>query len=226
MKNWMKGLVGFLVFMWSCTIISKSIYVSKLPQVQVENPAQKYIEHVVETDGMVIAGEKQAINTLAGLRVSEIKVQEGDYVEEGKLLFLIDLEDLAQIIAKKESELRKLQYQLSDTQFNQILESQKKEIARLWAYEDYELADEETAIAVTRAQEALNEAENNLKKHVGTTVPHTSDEERQNAWNRYNGWKSKLYQTQDNKTEKERELSALQDKLAGFDKKLVNLSFF
>lgn len=217
MKKWIKGLVVFLAFMWVCTIISKSIYVSKLPQVQVENPTKKYIEHVVETDGMVIAGEKQAINTLAGLRVSEIKVQEGDYVEEGNLLFLIDLEDLTQIIAKKESELRKLQYQLSDTQFNQILESQKKEIARLWAYEDYEIADEETAIAVTRAQEVLNEAQNNLQKHIGTTVPKTSDEERQNAWNRYNEWKSKLYQAQDNKIEKERELSALQNKLIDVD---------
>ena len=76
-------------------------------------------------------------------------------------------------------------------------ESQKKEIARLWAYEDYELADEETAIVVTRAQEKLNEAQNNLQKHVGTTIPYTSDEERQNAWNQYNGWKNKLYQTQD-----------------------------
>lgn len=217
MKKWIKGLVVFLAFMWVCTIISKSIYVSKLPQVQVENPTKKYIEHVVETDGMVIAGEKQAINTLAGLRVSEIKVQEGDYVEEGNLLFLIDLEDLTQMIAKKESELRKLQYQFSDTQFNQILESQKKEIARLWAYEDYEIADEETAIAVTRAQEVLTEAQNNLQKHVGTTAPKTSDEERQNAWNRYNEWKSKLYQAQDNKTEKERELSALQNKLTDVD---------
>lgn len=217
MKKWIKGFLVFLVMMWICTIISKSIYVSKLPEVRVEKLSKRYIEHVVETDGIVTAGAKQAINTLAGLRVSEICVQEGDYVEKGDILFRIDLDDLSKMIAEKESELRKLQYQQADTQFNQILESQKKEIALLWAQEDYTNTDEATAIAVTRAEEAFREAENDLKSHLGTSVPHTSDEERAKAWGTYNSWKEKLYQAQDSKTEKERELSELNAKLESAD---------
>lgn len=212
-KKWIKLFVGFLVFMWVCTIISKSIYVSKLPQVKTEKPSRRYIEHVVEADGIVTAGAKQAVNTLSGLRVSEICIQEGDYVEEGDILFQIDLDDLADMIADKEAELMKLQYQLADTQFNQILESQKKEIALLWAQEDYTITDEQTAIAVSRAQEALREAENDLEKHMGTSAPHTSDDDRKNAWNTYHNWKNKYYNAQDSKTEKERKLAELNAKL-------------
>ena len=39
----------------------------------------------------------------------------------------------AEAISNKEAELKKLKYHLSDTQFNQILESQKKDISILWA---------------------------------------------------------------------------------------------
>lgn len=211
-KKWIKLLIGFLVFMWVCTIISKSIYVSKLPQVKTEKPSRRYIEHVVEADGIVTAGAKQAVNTLSGLRVSEICIQEGDYVEDGDILFRIDLNDLSDMIADEEAELMKLQYQLADIQFNQILESQKKEIALLWAQEDYMITDEQTAIAVSRAEEALREAENDLKNHMGTSVPHTSDDDRKNAWNTYHNWKNKYYNAQDSKTEKERELAELNAK--------------
>lgn len=213
MKKWIKWLAGFLAFMWVCTIISKSIYISKLPQVEIEKPAKKYITHEIETDGIVTAGAKQAINTLAGLRVLEIKVQEGDYVEKGTILFTIDMQDLSDMITTKEAELLKLQYQLADTQFNQILESQKKEVAKVWAQEDYVLAEQTTTIEVNRALEALHEAEKDLKAHIGTTVPQTSDAERQNAWNSYNGWKNRLYQAQDKKTQKERELSELRTRM-------------
>ena len=112
--------------MWVCTIISKSIYVAQLPRVQVKTLEKKYIEHVVEGDGIVVAGGEQAVNVLPGLRVSNIKVQEGDLVEKGDLLFGIDLEDLSDMISDKEAELTKQRMHLSDTQFNQILESQKR----------------------------------------------------------------------------------------------------
>ena len=228
--------------MWVCTIISKSIYVSKLPQVKTEKPSKKYIEHVVEADGIVTAGAKQAVNTLSGLRVSEICVQEGDYVEKGDILFRIDVNDLSDMIATKEAELMKLQYQLADTQFNQILEAQKKDIALLWAQEDYVNTDEKTAIAVSRAEEALRDAENDLKNHMGTSIPHTSDDDRKNAWNTYYNWKNKYYNAQDTKTEKERELSelnakledseelseeelkALQESISGLEKELISIT--
>ena len=213
MKKWIKLLIVFFVFMWVCTIVSKSIYVSKLAQVKTEKPSKRYIEHVVEADGMVEAGAEQAVNILSGLRVSEICIHEGDYVENGNILFRIDLSDLADLIEEKEAELKKLQYQLADTQYNKSLESQKKENELLWAKEDYKISDEQTATTVSRGEELLREAENNLKKHMETPASCTSDDERKKEWNAYYDWENKYCDAQDSKKKKERELEELEAKL-------------
>ncbi|MBO5032089.1 MAG: biotin/lipoyl-binding protein [Lachnospiraceae bacterium] len=214
LEKWIKIFLIFLAFMWLCTIISRSIYVSKLPQVKTELPLKRYIEHIVEADGIVTAGGEVAVNTLSGLRIEKINVQQGDAVKSGDVLFTIDTADLKSIIAAKETELTKLQLQLADAEFNQILGAQKKEIALLWAQEDYDSADKETALAVQRAQEALSKAQGELQKHLGTSAPHTSDEDRENAWNRYNTWKKQGYELQDTIAEKERTIAELEEKLS------------
>ncbi len=217
LKKWLKIFVIFLAVMWVCTIISKSIYVAQLPRVQVKTLEKKYIEHVVEGDGIVVAGGEQAVNVLPGLRVSNIKVQEGDLVEKGDLLFGIDLEDLSDMISDKEAELTKQRMHLSDTQFNQILESQKKEIGILWAKEDYESAEKETAVTVERAKQTLAEAETDLHKHLGTPIPHTSDKDRENAWFDYNQWKQRGYDLEDNIAAKQRKIEELQEQLQNLE---------
>ena len=217
LKKWLKIFVIFLAVMWVCTIISKSIYVAQLPRVQVKTLEKKYIEHVVEGDGIVVAGGEQAVNVLPGLRVSNIKVQEGDLVEKGDLLFGIDLEDLSNMISDKEAELTKQRMHLSDTQFNQILESQKKEIGILWAKEDYESAEKETAVTVERAKQTLAEAETDLHKHLGTPIPHTSDKDRENAWFDYNQWKQRGYDLEDNIAAKQRKIEELQEQLQNLE---------
>lgn len=214
LEKWSKIFLVFLAVMWLCTIISKSIYVANLPRVNVQTPEKKYVEHVIKAEGIVISGGERAVNTIAGLRVSSIKVQEGDAVKEGDVLLEIDLEDLTSIISEKESELVKLQYHLADAQYNEVLNAQKKEIARLWAEEDYNNADRETAVTVERAQKALQEAQNDLNKHLGTAAPYTSDSDRQSAWDNYNNWKKKYYKLADQITAKEREIEALKEQIS------------
>lgn len=218
LEKWIKIFLIFLAFMWLCTIISRSIYVSKLPHVETETPSKRYIEHIVEADGIVTVGGETAVNTLAGLKVEKINVQQGDVVKAGDVLFAIDMADLNSIIAAKETELTKLQLQLADGEFNQILNAQKKELAQLWAQEDYDIADKETALVVQRAQEALSKAQGELQKHLGTSAPHTSDEDRENAWNRYNTWKKQGYELQDTIAEKERTIAELEEKLSSMTK--------
>ena len=74
-KRILSAFAIFIALMWLCTIISKSIYASKLPVISTINPEEKYIEHIVEVAGIVIAGEKKPINALSGLRVERIMVQ-------------------------------------------------------------------------------------------------------------------------------------------------------
>ncbi len=218
MEKWMKIFLIFLAFVWLCTIISKSIYVSGLPMVKTDTASKKYVEHIVNTDGIVTAGGEIAVNTQAGLRVDKIYVHEGDAVQAGDVLFTIDTSDLTELISAKETELSKLQCNLSDWQVNAVIDAQKKEVAILWAKEDYETADKETALAKERAKEALDKAEAALGKHLADTVPYTADNARRNAWDAYHDWVNKGYGIADKITAKEREIQDLEEQLAELEK--------
>ena len=218
MEKWIKIFLIFLAFVWLCTIISKSIYVSGLPMVKTDTASKKYVEHIVNTDGIVTAGGEIAVNTQAGLRVDKIYVHEGDAVQAGDVLFTIDTSDLTELISAKETELSKLQCNLSDWQVNAMIDAQKKEVAILWAKEDYETADKETAVAKARAKEALDKAEAALGKHLADTVPYTADNARRNAWDAYHDWVNKGYGIADKITAKEREIQDLEEQLAELEK--------
>ena len=212
-KKWIKLFLVFLAVMWLCTIISKSIYVSGLTRVKTDLLSKKYIEHIVEADGIVLAGGEVSVNTLSGLRVEKICVQQGDEVKQGDALFTVDLRDLEELIAQKENEIARIELQLSTAQFNETLDAQKKEVALLWAKEDYENADKETALAVERAQSALLKAENELQKHLDTDAPHTSSADRKKAWNKYNEWKKRCYELEDKIAALEKEIQKLKNEI-------------
>ena len=214
MEKWIKIFLVFLAFVWLCTIISKSIYVSGLPRVRTDTASKKYVEHVVRTDGIVTAGGEIAVNTQAGLRVDKIFVQQGDEVQAGDVLFTIDTADLAELVSAKETELSKLECNLSDWQVNAVIDAQQKEVAILWAKEDYETADKETAVAKERAKEALEKAEAALGRHLADTVPYTADNARREAWDAYHDWVNKGYSISDKIAAKEREIQDLEEQLA------------
>lgn len=214
MEKWIKIFLVFLACVWLCTIISKSIYVSGLAVVRTDTPSKKYVEHVVEADGIVTTGGEIAVNTQSGLRVDRLYVMQGDAVKAGDVLFTIDLKDIADIISVKETELSKLQCNLSDIQVNEVIDAQKKEVELLWAQEDYETADKETLTAKERAKEALDQAEAELGKHLADPVPYTSDNSRQEAWDDYHDWVNRGYSITDQVTAKEREIRDLEEQLA------------
>lgn len=220
MEKWIRVFLVFLAFVWLCTIISKSIYVSGLTIVKADTPSKKYVEHIVEADGIVTTGGEIAVNTQSGLRVDRIYVMQGDPVKAGDVLFTIDLKDIADIISTKEMELAKLQHSLSDIQVNAVIDAQKKEVAILWAQEDYETAEKMTQTAKERAKEALDQAEAALGKHLAEPVPYTSDRARGEAWEDYHGWVNQGYSISDQITAKEREIRDLEEQLAQLGKTL------
>ncbi|NBJ91043.1 HlyD family secretion protein [Parablautia muri] len=131
------GFSFFLVFMWLCTLISKSVYTTRLPMVSTISPEEKYIEHKVEVAGIVVEGGKQAVTSLPGVKVKTLIAHVGDRVEEGDILFQIDLDDLKEIIKEKQRQINSLQLQVNTILENQELEEQKKEIEEERAREDY-----------------------------------------------------------------------------------------
>lgn len=182
-KKIMAGFAIFMGAMWLCTVISKSYYTTKLPVVSTATPEEKYIEHIVEADGIVVEGGSQAVNALGGLRVSEVSVQIGDRVEEGDELFRIDLEDLREMMVEKQSQISKLQLQINAILENQELARQKKELDEKRAREDYDAAARQKDTEVGRAAEQYAQAMEDLEDAIYGDIDGLSDEEIEDRMN-------------------------------------------
>ncbi len=164
-KRYLWGFGIFLGFMFVCMLISKSIYASQLPIVSVKTPESKYIEHIVTAEGITVEGSNQAVNALAGTRVESIQVSVGDRVEEGDVLFKIDLEDLNTLMEERQAEIDKLSLQIAAIVENEELARQKKELESARAKEDYDKTAQEEGTDVGRALQAYVEAEEALEDH-------------------------------------------------------------
>lgn len=164
-----KIVVGFFVFigfMWLCTIVSKSIYASRLPIVSVEGIEEKYVEHIVEAEGIVIAGDKNPVTALSGLRVDKLMVQVGDRIEEGDVLFTIDMDDLALFIEERETQISKLQLQIHTIMQNEELARQRKALEEERARADYDALARREDTLVGRAAEDVNQAEHDIEDQI------------------------------------------------------------
>lgn len=163
MKKVIAGFGIFLILMAACTLISRSVYAYRLPMVSAVRPESKYVEHKVEAEGIVIAGGERPVTYQPGFRIASMPVRVGDRVEEGDVLFQIDLEDLEEMIAEKENEISKISLQINTILENQALEQQKKELELARAREDYDTTARLQDTQVGRALESYVQAENELE---------------------------------------------------------------
>lgn len=161
-KKIITAFFTFLVFMWLCTVISKSIYATQLPIVSTESVEQKYVEHIVRVDGIVVAGNKNAVTALSGLRVEKIMVQPGDRVEEGDVIFAVDLEDLDAIIQEKQVAISILQTQIDTIVHNEELARQRKALEEERARKDYDTIARYQDTLVGRAENEYSKMEDRM----------------------------------------------------------------
>lgn len=157
----------FLGFMWLCTVISKAVYTSRLPIVSTESIAQKYVEHIVEVDGIVIAGDKIPVTALSGLRVEKMMVQTGDRVEEGDVIFTVDMDDLNDMMEEKQKAISRLQVQIETLVYNEELARQKKELEEQRAREDYDTIARSQDTLVGRASNEVSKIEDKMSEQCG-----------------------------------------------------------
>ena len=83
----------FLSLMFLCTLVSRAIYASRLPQITTKRPERTALIHKVEAEGLVQQGMEYAVNTLSGLRCQTVHAHVGDRVTTETLLFEIDMAD-------------------------------------------------------------------------------------------------------------------------------------
>lgn len=181
----------FMLFMFLCTLISRSIYSSRLPQVTVDNPRKMAVSHDVTADGIVHQGREYAVTALAGLRVRTVYANVGDRVTEETLLFDLDTEDLKEKIQEQELAIKKIKLQISDMEQNRNLDAQKHQTEGDRAREDYTRTEEQQAENVQRASEDLKAAEDAYESHKRHAVHVTSDEDREKQQAAYDTWAEK-----------------------------------
>ncbi|MCH5263618.1 MAG: biotin/lipoyl-binding protein [Lachnospiraceae bacterium] len=157
----------FLGFMWLCTVISKAVYASRLPIVSTESIGQKYVEHIVEVDGIVIAGDKIPVTALGGLRVEKLMVQTGDRVEEGDVIFTVDMDDLDDMMEEKQRAISRLQVQIDTLVYNEELARQKREREEQRAREDYDTIARSQDTLVGRATNEVSKIEDKMSEQNG-----------------------------------------------------------
>ena len=163
-KNKIRAFGIFLVFMLLCTLISKSVYASGLPQVSTSVPGASALAHTVEAEGIVEAGRETAATVLSGLRCDTVLVHEGDHVDTETALFQVDLEDLKAQIEERQLSISKLQLEIQAQEQNRQLEEEQKNEQKDRAREDYNTAEKNSSQTVSRAEQDLSAAEDALKE--------------------------------------------------------------
>lgn len=163
-KNKIRAFGLFLAFMLLCTLISRSVYASGLPQVSTKTPEASALSHEVEAQGIVEAGRETAVTALSGLRCETVLVHTGDHVDTETALFQVDLEDLKEQIEEKQLAISKLQLEVQAQEQNRQLEEEQKDEQKERAQEDYNAADASSSQTVARAEQDLAAAETALKE--------------------------------------------------------------
>jgi len=167
MKKLITGFGIFMIFMLVCTLISRSVYAYHLPIVSTTAPESKYVEHIVEAEGIVAAGGERPVTYLSGLRIDSLQVRVGDRVEEGDVLFRIDLEDLEQLMAEKQDEAARVSLTIDTILQNQEIAQQKKDLELARAREDYDTTARLKDTEVGRALENVVQAEKDVQENGG-----------------------------------------------------------
>ena len=153
------------------TILSRAVSGASMAKVETVRISAGTIEHKVSGSGKVEAGKEIAVYTETGQRVKEICVQEGQSVEKGEVLFLVEMEDLEEQILAAQQELEKMKLQNQDAQSARSVEEQNRANSTYRGKEDYNQAISEGGAAVAEAKAVWDQAEAELQNFLAAGPP-------------------------------------------------------
>lgn len=162
------ALLGkFLVFMMVCTLVSRALYTGRMVQVTVGNSRSMSLNHVVEARGTVQKGPESAVLVPEGMRIEEVRVREGQQVEAGDELLLLDCEDIRNQLTEKREQEQRLTLQMEaarEAAGRQAADSRKN---RERAQEDYDSAVAGGNSQVDEAKAAWEKARQEREQFAG-----------------------------------------------------------
>ena len=152
------GFILFLGFMAICTLIAKGIYKNGLPRVQIGRAEKKSLYYEINGRGSVMPGEIYGVYVPQGLRVETVPVQVGEQVQEGDVLFVVDLEDLAEQIQQLTRRKDNLNAQIKDIDNTASRLSSEKKKLEEQLLADYDNLVAEYNLQVSNAEIAMESA--------------------------------------------------------------------
>lgn len=166
MKNFrgkaIKGFAIFLSIMLCCTFISRSIYAYRMPQVEMGKAQRKSISHVIEAGGSIAAVSEMAVVVPAGIRIAEICVRAGEEVEEGTVLFRLDVDSLTADAEELETGIALSEQRLKEMKSNLKLAEQARQTESVRAKEDLENITRTQDLNVQQARRRYELAKNEM----------------------------------------------------------------
>lgn len=165
-KGRIRKLVGiFFAGMLLFTLLSRAVYQHGTAVVTTAAPSSGAIAHTVQLTGKTLQNQEQAVTTVAGLRVASVCVNEGQQVNQGDVLFTLDLDYLEETILTQKQNMEKQRLSIQDAWSQNAAAQKRRSNAQAQAEENYNSAVSQAETALERAARDLARAKAALENY-------------------------------------------------------------
>lgn len=105
-------IIIFFIIMITFTFLSKTADSFTVAQVKIQKASEKRLTFNVFGEGTIETMREQPISTLENIKVEDIFIKEGQYIEKNNNLFLLNSNDIDDKIFSIENDIKRLQLQL------------------------------------------------------------------------------------------------------------------
>lgn len=171
-------LVGiFFAGMLLFTLLSRAVYQYGTAVVTTAAPGSGAITHTVQLTGKTLQNQEQAVTTVAGLRVASVCVNEGQQVNQGDVLFTLDLDYLEETILTQKQNMEKQRLSILDAWSQNAAAQKRRSNAQAQAEENYNSAVAQAETALERAARDLERAKAALENYYNGITEDQAQEE-------------------------------------------------
>ena len=164
---------GMIVF----TLLSRAAYQHGTAVVTTAAPSSGAITHTVRLTGKTLQNQEQAVTTVAGLRVASVCVNEGQQVNQGDVLFTLDLDYLEETILTQKQNMEKQRLSIQDAWSQNAAAQKRRSNAQAQAEENYNSAVAQAETALERAARDLERAKAALENYYNGITEDKAQEE-------------------------------------------------
>ncbi len=169
-KNLLKWFGMFFMAMLLFTVLSRASDSVNVARVSVSGLQNQIIVHEVRGTGKVLGTRETAVFAPGDQRVGRILVREGQTVQEGELLLVLEEDTILQRIEEKKTEIQEQKWKIEDLKSAAELNGEKKEQALKRAEENYETTVKNGEINLANARMELDVAEQKLQIYFNSVA--------------------------------------------------------